>query len=178
MPAGPVGLVARRRGVREALHLAVHDPFRRPAWLREATGTHPERLRFRLMEFRPPTELQGPAFTLITPSLEGLRLVWGAAAPEMCSAADAAVRVVCSPFPATRGFMMLVALLMLVSLWLLLTRTRIGLVIQASLTHPEMVEALGHNVPRVLMLVSHCSACALVTKRLGSILAEQSRVVG
>ena len=39
--------------------------------------------------------------------------------------------VVCSQFPATRGFMMLVALVMLVALWLLLTRTRIGLVIQA-----------------------------------------------
>ena len=105
------------------------------------------------VEFRPPTELQGPAFTLINHSLEGLRLVWGAAAPEMCSAADAAVRVVCSPFPATRGFMMLVAVIMLASVWLLLTRTRIGLVIQAALTHPEAVESLGHNVPRVFMLV-------------------------
>ena len=46
-----------------------------------------------------------------------------------------------------------VALLMLLSVWLLLTRTRIGLVIQAALTHPETVEALGHNVPRVFMLV-------------------------
>jgi branched-chain amino acid transport system permease protein len=105
------------------------------------------------VEFRPPTELQGPAFTLVNHSLEGLRLVWGAAAPEMCSAADAAVRVVCSPFPATRGFMMLVAVIMLASVWLLLTRTRIGLVIQAALTHPEAVESLGHNVPRVFMLV-------------------------
>jgi branched-chain amino acid transport system permease protein len=71
----------------------------------------------------------------------------------MCSAADAAVRLVCSPFPATRGFMMLVALVMLVSVWLLLTRTRIGLVIQAALTHPETVESLGHNVPAVFMMV-------------------------
>ena len=71
----------------------------------------------------------------------------------MCRAADAAVRIVCSPFPATRGFMMLVAVFMLGSLWLLLTRTRIGLVIQAALTHPETVESLGHNVPRVFMLV-------------------------
>ena len=63
------------------------------------------------------------------------------------------MRIVCSPFPATRGFMMLVALAMLLALWLLLTRTRIGLVIQAALTHPDMVEALGHNVPRVFMLV-------------------------
>jgi branched-chain amino acid transport system permease protein len=48
---------------------------------------------------------------------------------------------------------MLLALLMLLSVWLLLTRTRIGLVIQAALTHPDAVESLGHNVPRVFMLV-------------------------
>jgi branched-chain amino acid transport system permease protein len=44
-------------------------------------------------------------------------------------------------------------LLMLLALWLMLTRTRIGLVIQSALTHPDTVEALGHNVPRVFMLV-------------------------
>lgn len=71
-----------------------------------------------------PTQLQGPLFTL-----------YG------------------TQFPKSRSFIMLVALLMLLSVWLLLTRTRIGLVIQAALKHPEMVEALGHNVPRVFMLV-------------------------
>ena len=104
------------------------------------------------VEFTPPPALQGPAFTLVH-GAQGMSLVWGAAPSELCNAVDAAVRTVCSPFPATRGFMMLVAVLMLVSLWLLLTRTRIGLVIQAALTHPEMTEALGHNVPRVFMLV-------------------------
>jgi branched-chain amino acid transport system permease protein len=49
--------------------------------------------------------------------------------------------------------MMLVAVVMLVSVWLLLTRTRIGLVIQSALTHPDAVEALGHNVPKIFMLV-------------------------
>ncbi len=63
-------------------------------------------------------------------------------------------------FPIYRGFMMLIALLMLLSIYLLLTRTRIGLVIQAALTHPDMVEALGHNVPRVFMLVFG-GGCAL-----------------
>ena len=56
-------------------------------------------------------------------------------------------------FPAFRAFMMLVALGVLGALWWLLARTRIGLVIQAALTHPHQVEALGHNVPRVFMLV-------------------------
>ena len=105
------------------------------------------------VEFLPPEVLRGPAFTLVQSSVDGLSVLWGAAPAAMCQAADAAVRVVCSPFPATRGFMMMVALLMLVALWLLLTRTRIGLVIQAALTHPDAVESLGHNVPRVFMLV-------------------------
>ena len=105
------------------------------------------------VDFQPPAVLQGPAFTLVTSSLEGISVVWGAAPAAMCSAADAAVRVVCSPFPATRGFMMFVALMMLLALWMMLTRTRIGLVIQSALTHPDMVESLGHNVPRVFMLV-------------------------
>jgi len=68
-----------------------------------------------------PSELQGPLFTIFG-----------------------------TQFPRSRSFVMLVALLMLGSVWLLLTRTRIGLVIQAALTHPEMAESLGHNVPLVL----------------------------
>lgn len=58
-----------------------------------------------------------------------------------------------TPFPAYRTFMMLVALAMLGMLYLLIKKTRVGLVIQAALTHPETVEALGHNVPRVFTSV-------------------------
>ena len=106
--------------------------------------------------FTPPPELQGSAFTIVSHPVEGMSLMLGKAGPEICAAAG----VACSNFPLTKVFMMAVALLMLLALWLLLTRTRVGLVIQASLTHPEMVEALGHNVPRVLMLVFG-SGCAL-----------------
>jgi branched-chain amino acid transport system permease protein len=49
--------------------------------------------------------------------------------------------------------MLLISGLMFGAIWLALTRTRIGLIVQASLTHPEMVSALGHNVPRVFTLV-------------------------
>jgi len=56
-------------------------------------------------------------------------------------------------FHAYRGFMLLISGLMFLAIWLMLTRTRIGLVIQAALTHPEMVGALGHNVPRVFTTV-------------------------
>ena len=99
------------------------------------------------VEFLPPAALQGPAFTLVQHPAEGMQWLLGAASAETCSAAG----VLCTPFPATRALMMGVSLLMLASIWLMLTRTRIGLVVQAALTHPHMVEALGHNVPRVFM---------------------------
>jgi len=76
------------------------------------------------VDYRVPPDLDGPLFTIFT-----------------------------SQYPIYRGFMMLMSVTMLVSIWLALTRTRIGLVIQAALTHPQTVEALGHNVPRVFMLV-------------------------
>lgn len=63
-------------------------------------------------------------------------------------------------YPAYRAFMMLVSVAMLLSLYLLLTRTRVGMIVQASLTQPDMVEALGHNVPRVFMMV-FAGGCAL-----------------
>ena len=110
----------------------------------------------------PPAALQGAAFTIVQSVGDGLGLVWGAAPAARCASVGSAV-VHCSTFPATRMFMMVVALVMLVALWLLLTHTRIGLVIRAALTHPEMVEALGHDVPRVFMLVfgSGCALAAL-----------------
>jgi branched-chain amino acid transport system permease protein len=74
--------------------------------------------------YRVPAQLDGPLFTLFT-----------------------------TTFPIYRGFMMLIAVLMLASIYLLLKRTRVGLVIQAALTHPEMVESLGHDVPSVFMAV-------------------------
>lgn len=62
-------------------------------------------------------------------------------------------------FPMYRAFMMGVAVLMLVAMGLLL-RTRVGLVIRAALTHPDMAQALGHNVPRIFTLVFG-GGCAL-----------------
>ena len=56
-------------------------------------------------------------------------------------------------FPAYRGFMLLVSAGMLLALWLLLKKTRVGMVIRAALTHPQMASALGHNVPMVFTIV-------------------------
>ena len=95
--------------------------------------------------------------------LELVQLVWGRGSVDyrVPPALDGPLFTVFgTQFPMYRAFMMLVAVLMLIAIWLLLTRTRIGLMIQAALTHPEMVEALGHNVPRVFMLVFG-GGCAL-----------------
>jgi branched-chain amino acid transport system permease protein len=87
---------------------------------------------------------------------EAVHLVWGRVAVDYRVPSELEgplFAIMGTPYPAYRAFMMLVAVLMLISIWLGLTRTRIGLVIQAALTHPHTVEALGHNVPRVFMLV-------------------------
>src|SRR5258707_13446229 len=55
--------------------------------------------------------------------------------------------------PAYKLFMLLISAAIFVALFLVFTRTRIGLVVQAALTHPHMVAHLGHNVPLVFMSV-------------------------
>ncbi|CEJ15715.1 High-affinity branched-chain amino acid transport system permease protein LivH [bacterium YEK0313] len=74
------------------------------------------------LPYTPPPILQQPLFTL-----------WG------------------TQYPAFRIFMMVVAIAMFVALWMLLKRTRVGLIVQASLSNPHMVGHLGHNVPLVFM---------------------------
>lgn len=54
-------------------------------------------------------------------------------------------------YPFYRLFMGGVALVMFGLLYLMLTRTRIGIVVRSAIYRPRMVEALGHNVPLVFM---------------------------
>lgn len=76
------------------------------------------------LDFRVPTLLNFPAFTVFSTN-----------------------------YPAYKMFMLVVSVAIFVALLLVLTRTRIGLVVQAALTHPHMVAHLGHNVPVVFMSV-------------------------
>ena len=95
--------------------------------------------------------------------LECVQLIWGRTAVPYAiptTLEGSLFTLYTTTFPLYRGFMMLIALLMLIAIYLLLTRSRIGLVIQASLTHPQAVEALGHNVPRIFTLVFG-GGCAL-----------------
>ena len=58
-----------------------------------------------------------------------------------------------TPYPAYRIFVLVLAVAIFVGLFAILSRSRIGLIIRAALTHPNMVGMLGHNVPQVFMLV-------------------------
>ena len=94
---------------------------------------------------------------------EAVILIWGRNAPDyrIPELLDKALFTLWSTdFSMYRGFMLLIAVCMFVVLYLVLTRSRIGLIIQAALTHPEGVSALGHNVPAVFMMVFG-GGCAL-----------------
>lgn len=87
---------------------------------------------------------------------ELVRLVWGNSSVDYPVPAEldgTLFTLFSTDFPIYKGFMMLISVGMLVALYTVLTRTRVGLIIQAALTKPDMVEALGHNVPRIFMLV-------------------------
>ena len=54
-------------------------------------------------------------------------------------------------YPFYRMLMGGVAIAMFVMIFLLLTRTRVGIVVRSAIYRPRMAEALGHNVPLVFM---------------------------
>jgi len=87
---------------------------------------------------------------------ELVQLIWGRPAKsyQVPALLDFPLfRVLGSSFPAYKAFMLVIAVAIFGFIFMILTRTRAGLIIQASLTHPQMVAMLGHNVPRVFMVV-------------------------
>lgn len=56
-------------------------------------------------------------------------------------------------FPAYKAFMIFISIGIFIGLYLLLTRSRIGIIIQAAISHPNTVNNLGHNVPLIFMAV-------------------------
>jgi branched-chain amino acid transport system permease protein len=71
-------------------------------------------------------------------------------------------------YPAYKVLMMAISVGMFAFLYVAFRRTRVGLVIRAALTHPDMVAALGHDVPRIFVLVF----------AIGSALAALAGVIG
>jgi branched-chain amino acid transport system permease protein len=84
---------------------------------------------------------------------ELVQMVWGKLPVDYRVLDFVAFRLFDTTYPAYRLFMLLIAVAMFAALLTVLTRTRVGLIIQAALTHPDMVAMLGHDVPRIFMLV-------------------------
>ncbi len=68
-------------------------------------------------------------------------------------------------------FVILVGLFVLITVWLILKRTRLGMIIRAGVQDSEMVEAMGINVRRVFTLVF---AMGVGLAALGGVLAAPS----
>jgi branched-chain amino acid transport system permease protein len=85
---------------------------------------------------------------------EVVQFVWGRSqmpyeGPEALDFAAFAISG--AEIPAYKVFMIFIAMGIFLALLLILTKTRVGMIIQAALSHPQTVENLGHNVPMVFM---------------------------
>jgi branched-chain amino acid transport system permease protein len=70
-----------------------------------------------------------------------------------------AIRVGALSFPTYRIFIVIVAVLIGVALWLALDRTRLGAMIRAAVDDAEMARGVGINVPIVSLVVFAFGAC-------------------
>jgi branched-chain amino acid transport system permease protein len=114
---------------------------------------------------------------------EVVQMIWGKAPVDYRIPAlldFTAFTVFSTNYPAYKLFMLLISIGIFIVLLAVLTRTRVGLIIQASLTHPNMVAMLGHNVPRVFMLVFGlgCALAAVAGVIAGPALVTQSNMAG
>ncbi|MGP8119479.1 MAG: branched-chain amino acid ABC transporter permease [Xanthobacteraceae bacterium] len=87
---------------------------------------------------------------------ELVQMIWGKApvdyrVPNLLD--FPAFTVFSTNYPAYKIFMLTVAVVIFALLLLGLRKTRVGMIVQAALTHPHMVGHLGHNVGRIFMLV-------------------------
>jgi len=94
-------------------------------------------------------------FGLILFFNELARIIWGPTALYM-NAPDAlsgTINLLGLDYPSYRFLIIVVGLLVAAGLYLLIHRTRVGMLIRAGATHPDIVAALGVNVRRLNTLV-------------------------
>ena len=94
------------------------------------------------------------AFGLALLIEELVQFIWGKdqmnyVIPEILE--GAAFAIAGNTIPLYKVFMIFLSLLIFGGLLYVLTKTRVGMIIQAALSYPKTVEALGHNVPLVFM---------------------------
>jgi len=117
-------------------------------------------------------------FALLLMANEGVRMVWGAQPLALNPPASLAGPVELLPgffYPAYRLLIIAVGLLAASLLYLLVTRTRLGMQVRAGASNRDMALAMGVNVPRLFTLVFSLGAalCAVAGGLLGPLLAVQ-----
>jgi len=121
--------------------------------------------RFALRRLRPRGHVAELLFTfaLAYVIVELVQLAWGRS-PVPYRIPDALVEPIFllggHAFPKHRLLIAAAAGAMLAALWWGVRHTRIGLVMQAAISHPDMAQALGHDVPRIYVWV-FAAGCAL-----------------
>lgn len=117
-------------------------------------------------------------FAILLMSNEAVRMVWGSQPIELNPPAALAGPVELLPgfsYPAYRLFIIAVGLAAAGLLYLLVTRTRLGMQVRAGASNREMALAMGVDVRRLFTLVFAIGAglCALAGGMLGPLLAVQ-----
>lgn len=117
-------------------------------------------------------------FGLAIVMTEAAQMIWGRTAVDYRipgSLDFVAFRLFETNYPFYRLFMLGIAVGMFAFLLTLFFRTRLGLVVQAALTHPDAVARLGHDVPRIFTVVFGlgCGLAALAGVIAGPVLVTQ-----
>lgn len=114
-----------------------------------------ERVLIRPLYGRSPDDPLLLTFGLSLVLVEAARIIWGKIGLTLNPprGLEGAVNLGFTMFPLYRLFVIGVTIVVLVGLWLFLTRTPVGLVIRGGSRDPLMVRALGFNLGRIWFLV-------------------------
>lgn len=117
-------------------------------------------------------------FAILLMANEAVRMVWGTQPMQLNPPAALAGPVVLFSgfsYPAYRLFIIAVGLLVAVLLYLLITRTRIGMQVRAGASNREMALAMGTNVRWLFtaLFAFGAALCALAGGMLGPLLSVQ-----
>jgi branched-subunit amino acid ABC-type transport system permease component len=89
---------------------------------------------------------------------EGARQIWGGDMRRILPPVSGSTPLLGMTYPNYRLFLLVIATLLLVGIWLFFTRTRAGILVRAAVQDAEMLDGLGVNVPRVFTLTFAGSA--------------------
>jgi branched-chain amino acid transport system permease protein len=117
-------------------------------------------------------------FAILLMANEGVRMIWGSQPMPMAMPASLSGPVALLPgfsYPAYRLFIIGVGLVVALLLYLLITRTRVGMQVRAGASNREMAQAMGTNVRWLFTALFALGAalCAVAGGMLGPLLAVQ-----